>query len=162
MLPMIYPDGTIKLEMPDVSITPRTTRDIFLSSHLFAISKPLNQNVPWSRYSFRPVTADGEHFAGDICFCEGVLYSLILCSIRPEFGSSWNDYSVDKERAKHCFHKELLKRILGRPPDEHITRVADERDADAGYTLPWGEVWASTDMKSAVCDIFIKYADVAD
>jgi len=159
---MIYPDGAIKIGIPNVTITQRMTRDDFLASPLFAVSKPMNQNAPWSRYSFRPVTADGEHFAGDVCFYDGVLYSLSLCSIRPEFGSSWNDYSVEKERAAHCFHKELLKRIFGRPPDKHIPRGADERDADAGYILPWGEVWASTDIKSAICDILVKYAGAVD
>lgn len=131
-------------------ITARTTRDEFLSSPLFAISKPMNQNAPWSRYSFQPVRGSGENFAGDICFCSGAIYSMSLCAIGPKFGSSWSDASVKKEQARHCFHKQLLQGIFGRPPNEHIPRGPDERDADIGYVFPWGEVSACTTSRHIV------------
>ena len=155
---MIHPNGTVEFESPKVSITPGTTRDDFLASPLFGISKPSNQNTPYSRYSFQPVTAGGELFAGDICFCSGGIYSMSLCSIRPEFGSSWSNASSEKEQARHCFHKRLLQDLFGRLPDDHISRGPDERDADIGFSFPWGGVSACTDIKAYGCDIFIKYA----
>jgi hypothetical protein len=155
---MIQSDGTVEFESPRVSITPHTTRDNFLASPLFAISKPLNQNTPWSRYSFQPVTVGGEHFAGDICFCSGAIYSMSLSSVRPEFGSSWGDTSVEKEQARHCFHKQWLQDAFGRLPDEHVSRGPDKRDEDIGFDFPWGSVSASTDIKAGGCYVFIKYA----
>ena len=154
---MIHPDGTVEFESPIVRITPGTTRDDFLASALFAISKPTNQNAPWSRYSFQPVTVRGENFSGDICFCSVAIYSMSLCSIRPEFGTSWNDASVEKEQARHCFHKQLLQRLFQRPPDERIEHGPNERDTDDAYSFPWGGVSALTDAKAYGCDIFIKY-----
>jgi hypothetical protein len=155
---MIHPDGTVEIESPRMSITRGTTREDFVASSLFAISRPLNQNAPWSRYSFQPVEAGGENFECDICFCAGTIYSLIVSSLRPEFGDSWSNSSVEQEQAKHCFHKQLLQSILRRSPDEHIPRGLDERDADIGYDFPWGKVSATTDTKAGGCFIFINYA----
>jgi hypothetical protein len=154
---MIQSDGTVEFESPKVTISAHSTRNDFLKSSLFALSKPLNQNAPWSRYSFQPVIAGGEHFAGDICFCSGPIYSISLCSVRPEFGSSWSDFSVEKERARHCFHKRLLRDIFKRPADEHTSRGPDERDADVGFSFPWGNVSAATDIKGGGCYVLIKY-----
>ena len=81
---MIFVDGTIGFDTPKVIITPTMTRDEFLASALFVISKPMNQNAPWSRYSFQSVTVHGEHFSGDVCFCSGIIYSMSLSVIRPE------------------------------------------------------------------------------
>jgi len=145
---MIFSNGTVEFESPKVKITPNTTRDDFIASALFAISRPLNQNAPWSRYSFEPITANGECLAGDICFCSAAIYSVGLCSIRPEFGASWNDASIEKERARHSFHTQLLQGLFQRPPD---------RGAEYGFSFPWGGVWALIDPKSGGCGILIKY-----
>jgi hypothetical protein len=153
----ISTNGAIVFESPNVSITPRTTRQDFISSTLYSISEPLNQNVPWSRYGFRPAVASGEQYAGDICFRSGAIYSVALSSLRPEFGTSWNDMSAEKERARHEFHKRLLQDIIKRPPDEVIARGQDQRDADIQFRFSWGTVSACTDFKSGGCDIFIKY-----
>jgi hypothetical protein len=156
---MIQSNGTVVFDSPSMSITPGTARDEFLVSPLFHISKPMNQNAPWSRYGFRPVTAGNEQFAGDICFCSGSIYSLNLCSLRPEFGTSWDEASMEKERARHYFHKQLLQNIFGRDPDELIPRGLDKRDADIAFNFAWGSVSACTDFKSGGRDIYIKYAD---
>jgi hypothetical protein len=156
---MIQPNGTVVFDLPNVSITPRTMRDEFQASPLFQISKPLNQNAPWSRYGFRPVTAGNEQFAGDICFCSGSIYSLNLSSLRPEFGTSWDDASIEEERARHYFHKKLLQDVFRRSPDKLIPRGSDKRDTDIEFNFVWGNVSACTDFKSGGCDIFIKYAD---
>jgi hypothetical protein len=154
---MIYSDGAVEFESPKVRIIPSTTRDDFLASALFAISKPMNQNAPWSRYSFGPITVRGENFSGDICFCSGIIYSTSLCARRPEFGSSWNDASVEKEQARHCFHKQLLQRLFQRQRDERIEHGSNDLDADDVYSFHWGEVSALTDAKAYGCYIFIKY-----
>lgn len=155
---MIHPDGTIELALPSMSISPHTTRDEFLASPLFTITKPMNQNTPWSRYSFESVTGGGEQFTGDICFCAGAIYSLSFLALRPEFGSSWDSATAEQERARHCFHKQMLQTFFERLPDERIPWGSDERDADVGYKFSWGEVYASTDIKSRFCGIVIKYA----
>ena len=154
---MIHPYGTVEFESPIMRITPSTTRDDFLASALFAVSQPMNQNAPWSRYSFQPIAARGENFAGNICFCSGAIYSMSLCSIRPEFGTSWNNASDEKEQARHCFHKQLLQDLFQRPPDERMAHGSIEQYMDDAYSFPWGSVSALTDAKAYGCDIFIKY-----
>lgn len=155
---MFREDGTAVFESPVATLGLDTTRDMFLSSPLFPISKPLNQNAPWSRYAFLPVTALGEQLTGNVCFCHGRIYSLQLCSIRPEFESSPDDYSLEKERALHCFHKRFLQDIFGRLPDDFFRSELDDRDTDVGYTFSWGKVRTSTDIKSDSRYIFIGYA----
>jgi hypothetical protein len=154
---MIHPDGTVEFESPQARITPTTTRADFLASALFDIARPMNQNAPWSRFSFRPITAQGERFSGDICFCSGAIYSMTLCCSRPEFGTSWNDASPDKEQARHCLHKQLLQGLFQRPPDERIPHGPNERDTDVTYYFPWGSVSALTDARAGGCSILIKF-----
>lgn len=154
---MINSDGTIEFESPKARISPHTTLDVFWNSPLFNLSKPLNQNDPWFRYSFQSVMVGGEHFAGDICFCSGLIYSIDLCVIRPEFGNSWGDASVEKEQERHRFHKQLLQRIFMRSPDHIIPCELNQWDAAAEFNFPWGSVSAYTDIKAYSCSIAIKY-----
>jgi len=157
---MIHSDGTIEIESPRVIITPKTMREDFLVSPLFLISQPLNQNAPWSRYSFKPITANDEQLAGDICFCSGVVYSLSFCSMRLESGMSWNEYSAEREQARHCFHKKLLKTLFVRPPDKRIQSGVDDRNTSDQYNFPWGLVCAEQDIKGGASYIFIKYGNL--
>jgi hypothetical protein len=158
MCSVIDTDGMVSFESPMINIGRRTTRDVFIASPLFALAKPLNQNSPWSRYSFEPVMAGSELFAGDICFYSDLICSMSLWSARPEFGASWDALSAEKERERHCFHKGLLQEIFKRPPDEIISHPSDARDADITYEFPWGSVSACTDIKSCVGGILVKYA----
>jgi hypothetical protein len=156
---MILKDGTIEIESPRVIITPKTTREDFLASPLFSISEPRNQNTPWSRYAFKPITVGSEQFAAYICFCWGHIYSASLCSMRSEFGT-WNINSGIQEAERHYFHKEFLQKIFDRPPDETIRAGIDVRDASAVYNFPWGLVCAEQDIKCGASFILIKYGNL--
>jgi hypothetical protein len=156
---MIHANGTIEIESPHFVITPKTTREDFLASTLFAISEPLNQNTPWSRYAFKSINLGCEQFAGDICFCWGNLASVSLWSMRPDFGE-WNINSASQEAARHYFHKEFLQRIFARPPDEKLRFGNDDRDASAVYNFSWGLVCAEQDAKCGASGIIIKYGEL--
>jgi len=72
----------------------------------------------------------GQHVAMSLCFYEHWLDSLSFAVIDPEFGSSWEDWSEQKERAR----AEATERWL----------------ALVGHEVgkyPWGEVSAGFDPK---------------
>ena len=142
---MINPqDGSIGLESPPIVITHDFSREQFLSSPLFPLSSPLNQNSPWSRYSFRPITIAGEVFAADICFKSDRLYSVNLRTARPAFGESWSDWSSEKEIAAKRFHDSLLTSWFGSTRGDYLFR--------------WGKVYSVIDNKSGSSSIGITYS----
>ncbi len=148
---MVSEDGTIEFDLPCVKISRHMRREDFLNSSLFAISETQNQNEPWSRYGFKPVTAKREGYAGDICFLADSIYSISLCSTRPEFDTSWGDWTFEKEQARHAFHKKLLESFFCRPPD------STGQNGDAMYAFNWGTVSSITDIKTGDTSILIKY-----
>ena len=137
-------DGRITIDAPSMIITSGMTRDQFLGSAVANIATPLNQNTPWSRYAFKPVTIQGERWAADICFNAGRLYSVNLSIMRPEFGSSWSDWSEERELARKRFHDSLLESILG----------GDWRE----QRFTWGGVYSAYDQKGRGSSIGITYA----
>lgn len=142
---MINPNnGNITIDSPSLIITRDLTRDQFLQSALAGISEPLNQNAPWSRYAFKPVTIRGETFAADICFNAGRLYSVDLAVMRPEFGSSWSDWTEEREMARKRFHDSLLEPILGTDWRQH--------------RFAWGKVYSEFDPRSGGSSIGVIYA----
>jgi hypothetical protein len=58
-----------------------------------------------------------------------------------EFGSSWSDWSREKEEKRKLLHDAALKRMLGPGP----------------YELPWGTVWSGYDDKSGFSSVVVTY-----
>src|SRR5262249_1178357 len=139
---MIHSDGTIDIEVPRFIISPKTTHKDFLATPAFAISKPLNQNTPWSCHEIGPITAFGERLSCNVRFCSGWLRYVEFVSLRVEFGPT------QQRDAKHCFHKKLLEKIFTHPPDECRGKGNQDAFTNAFYHFPWGLVCATRDPKS--------------
>lgn len=142
---MIDPkDGSIRIDSPAMTITRDLTPELFLQSAVASIATTLNQNTPWSRYAFKPVTIHGESFAANACFKAGRLYSVHLAVMRPEFGTLWSDSSEEREMARKGFHDALLASVLG-----------------SGWRLQrfaWGKLYSEFDPKGGGSDIGVTYA----
>lgn len=142
---MINPQNrNITIDSPSMVISPNMRREEFLQSAVANISTPVVENAPWSSYNFKPVTIGGESFAANIYFDAGRLDSIQLGVIRPEFGSSWADWSKERQLAKKPFHDSLLESWLG--TDWRKRRFA------------WGEVGSEFDPKGGSSSIIVRYA----
>ncbi len=135
--------GAVEINIPATKIPPNMPRDDFLKSPLYSISSPLNQNPPWSRYAFKSVIINEDKFVGDICFNTEKLYSITLAVIRPEFGTSWGEWSEEKELARKRYHENLLRTIFG--------------ESSESYSFPWGKVISLFDRRAGGSAIEIYY-----
>jgi hypothetical protein len=156
---MIHSDGTIEIESPQITITPKFSREDFLSSSLFLASKPQNQNEPYSRYGFESIILkQEEHFYASICFKCGHLHDFIVASLRPEFNASKSLCLDDKLR--HEFHKKLLEVSFKNPPDERTYMIyypTPRDEVSVSYNFQWGTVSAGIDTRTDDAHIYVKY-----
>jgi hypothetical protein len=77
---------------------------------------------------------------------------ITLIDSDPAFGTSWDDYTEDKELARRAAHDAMLERDLGAP-----TRI-DEPHFYKEWTLPWGKVISAHDPRGGTTDVQIIYA----
>jgi hypothetical protein len=136
-------DGSLQFESPPVRVAADFTLEQFQSSALFAIAKPLNQNAPWRRFECKRLGIAGEEIAAAFCFKDGRLHSFGLAVLRPEFGSSWSDWSEEKEQSRLKLHHELLRKWLG--------------PGDGRYQFAWGTVESDFDIRSGESSIEVTY-----
>ena len=91
-------------------------------------------------YSIPCSESDPTNILFSLCFHSGILDSISLAVCDAALGSSWNDWSEDKERMR--------------------AKLTEDWLAANGYTTgsyPWGEIWAGYDPKGASGGGGIKY-----
>src|SRR5262245_60926798 len=101
-------NGHVRFSSPQLEIAPDWTLDAFMASPLFKQFESLTQNPPWALYGFRDFEAAHERWAGSICFQAGALQWITLSMLRAEFGTSWADFSKEKELRRQLAHDEWL------------------------------------------------------
>lgn len=129
---LVLDDGTI--------LGPTTKRDDFLKTQLGTQSRELVKNPPWCSFKLHKVKIDGKEFAIVIYFHGQDLTMIHLAMSDPKWGTSWNDWSEEKERDREKAHDDWLRKTLGRQRQ-----------------YPWGEVWSGYDQKSGGSSIRIDY-----
>jgi hypothetical protein len=125
---------------------PATQREAFLASPLGARAAPLVKNEPWCSWQVPGLRIGGLPFALGAYFHGAALSSLGFALIDKRFGSSWDDWSEEKERARDAAHKAWLVVQLG---------PSDAPNALRSY--PWGSVSAGYDSKGGGSSIWIRY-----
>lgn len=85
-------------------------------------------------------------------FANGRLAHLTLVDTDPAFGTSWEDSSEEKELARCAHHDAFLVSELGPP-----TQV-DEAHHYTAWTVPWGRVFSSWDVRGGSNAIQIQYS----
>jgi hypothetical protein len=153
---MIRPDGTIEIESPRIIITPQFSRKDFLASPLYPVTRPANQNEPYSRFAFDSISLHpGEFFNGSICFKNGLLFDFHAASLRLEFDASRSSSHCDGLRHEH--HKKLLLMAFQKQPDERFYWTNSKDEMRVTYHFPWGEVSALIHYKTDDAMIIANY-----
>ena len=157
---MISPeDGSFEISIPKARLASETTIDDFTKSNLFAEARSLGENPPYARYQIGPVTAWSETCYAILYFRAGRLSEMQIAVSREEDGTSWADWSEEKELVKKQFHERLLQGMLGSRQREHAQGSSDPRSSPVRYEFPWGVGMSVYDPKGGSSSISVRYAE---
>lgn len=149
--------GRIAVTEPAVEIAAELALEAMLAGPLGPRTERTHRNPPWSVHGFRSIRIGAERFSGSLCFREGVLQFVTLATNRPEFGTSWNDFSVEKEKARHRFHTTWLKGLLaGLEPTESTGSFQPCEVVE--WTFGWGRISSGWDVKNGLAEVAVVYA----
>ncbi|HEY2365512.1 MAG TPA: hypothetical protein VGH87_03960 [Polyangiaceae bacterium] len=96
--------------------------------------------------------ADGDHTWMIIArFAGGRLAQITLLADDASFGTSWDDYTEEKERARRAVHDAFLVAALG------PAQRADDAHFSNEWTLAWGRVVSTHDPRGGTTDVQILY-----
>jgi len=146
--------GTFYFDKPSVTIMPTLTTDDLQPWAEHGIEK-VTQNPPWLLLGYRRFMIGSEAFAGLICFKDGAIQNISLMSTRPEFGTSWNDFSHEKEEARQAFHNQWLAEQVDKRKG---LLTLDEPFKTWEWDFNWGKIVSGWDTKNGTTEIVIVYA----
>lgn len=133
--------GVLLFEEPPVQFGPALTRTQFFSSTESNGAVDFVKNEPWHSWKLK-----GQHTSASLPFIV-VLYfhgesltMVNLCHDDPKYGTSWEDWTLEKEMSRKGTHDQWLSAILG-----------DRR------SFPWGRVGSEYDQRSGGSSIVISY-----
>jgi hypothetical protein len=131
--------GTISFPTWTASVSPTLTRAGFLESPISCGAKISLKNDPWCSWDVLPVEWDGKIWHVTLYFNGESLAMIHIGAGSPEFGSSWGDWSEEKEMARKSYHERVLARELDVVPGD----------------FPWGTVASVYDSKSGSSVIIV-------
>jgi hypothetical protein len=118
------------------------TKAEFIAGPLFLDGDWTNEKAGWYSASCGLLTFDDVQLGASVMFEHETLRYVSLWSNEPAFGTSWADYSRDKEIARHSWHVSWLTSQLG----------------NWGRQFPWGRISAGGyDGKSGQSVIALYY-----
>jgi hypothetical protein len=136
--------GQVQLPSDGIRIGPLLTREQFLVSPLANQCGELVRNEPHCSFALPRVRFAGHSFAWSLWFRGSVLQRVSIQCADAEFGSSWSDWSEDRELARKRSHDALLSANLGQDWSHK--------------NFSWGTVSSSCDLKSGLSSIEVTYA----
>lgn len=138
--------GNVFLETVNFIIRSSLTREEFLSSTLAIASRISVKNEPHCSFTTKAQKIAGHPFIITLYFNGSILTNVELYSDDNKFGTSWDDWSEEKELERKKFHETWLKNVL----------------ADAPYKYNWGRIESFYDAKGGSSSISIKYQGLDD
>jgi len=143
---------TGSLVLPGARIERDLTRTSFLASPLGAHARSEDMHTGWMLAYLGAQDLDGLTFAVVLHF-EGERldrYSLSLTD--PRYGTSWDDYTEEKQLAQRDAYDAWLVASLGQG-----TREPSPRGPELRYALPWGDVWSTFDARGGSTSIGVRF-----
>ena len=144
--------GTLLL--PSCRVGPDLTRSAFLSSPLGAQARRDDKGTLGMSAYLGPQPLDGLVFRVELHFQGEQLQGYSLWLDDPRYGTSWDDYSEEKQLAQRDAHDAWLVSSLG--PGE---REPSPHGPELRYSLPWGNVWSTFDARGGSSPIGVRFRD---
>jgi hypothetical protein len=150
--PVLDP-STGDLRLPDGRLGRDVTRAAFLSSRLKQTIKNTSDADPWTAsYDLGERSLSGVSLALQVSFAGERLAGYTLVDVAPRFGSSWDDWTEQKQLARRDSHDGWLISQLG-PPSSRA--LGDELH----YELSWGTVWSTFDRRGGGSSIGVSFLE---
>jgi hypothetical protein len=134
--------GDLEIVSLLIRIGSRFTRQQFLASALAEHARILVQNEPYCSFSAGSYELTGLSLGLSLWFYGEQLESIGLFHDAKELGSSWSDWSEEKELKRKQIHDQWLLTLTGH----------------ASHFYAWGEIWSDFDAKSGASSIVIRYS----
>ena len=135
--------GEIQFQLNGIRVGPSLSREQFLASPTAAQSRVMVRNEPHCSFAPPIVQFDEHSFAWSLQFTSSVLVWVSIVCADTEFGSSWSDWSEERQLALNRFHDSLLALYLG--PDWRLQKFT------------WGAVDSGYHPKSGFSSITVSY-----
>lgn len=150
--PVLDP-STGDLRLPEGRLGRDLTRGAFLSSPLKQTVKHASDADPWTAsYALGVRSLAGVSFAVQVGFAGERLAGYSLVDVDPRFGTSWDDWTEEKQLALRDHHDGWLVSQLGSPSSRAL---GDELH----YEFPWGRVWSTFDRRGGGCSIGVSFLE---
>jgi hypothetical protein len=130
------------IAFPRLPLGAHSTRTELLASPLADGAKIVVENDPWWTYGLPVQPLGGREFAVMLSFEGEELRAVYLTDTDPRFGTSWDDYSEEKEQARKRQHDRWLRQSLGR---------------GRPWRFPWGTLDSVYDPRSGSSMIAVDY-----
>lgn len=141
--------GTLKLDDFDTALAPALTRKAFLASPLGQAASDLIVNEPWHSWQLADCKIAGRTFLLGV-FYEGERLDMVQLFLQDSrYGTSWEDFSPEKEKARRAAHWRWLRSQLGTAGTRSSS--GDER------RFAWGTAGAYYDPRNEESSIVISY-----
>jgi hypothetical protein len=133
--------GAISVDKIDFVIHPALTREEYLQSPLAGAR--VSGNEPYASFTPEALKIMGHSFLLTLNFYGSDLTSVDLYATDESFGTSWADWSKEKELQRKRFHESWLGKVLGN--DRYP------------YDYDWGSVESFHNEKAGFSYITVRY-----
>ena len=141
---MIDPStGTINFPDKEIIVSGQLTREQFLSSTLGSQSEVLVRNESYCSFKLPKVNFEGHSYVWSLQFKDSILQSVSITCCDSKFGTSWSDWSEDKQKACKQFHDHLLVSIFG--------------ESFSSSRFSWGSVESIYDARAGESSVNVIY-----
>ncbi|HEY1698053.1 MAG TPA: hypothetical protein VGG39_38095 [Polyangiaceae bacterium] len=148
---MVIDPGTGSLALAAGRIDAATSRADLRAMPVAAGARWDDMHTGWVHVELADATGTAT-FAVRLLFEGERLDGYRMWMLDPRFGTSWDDWSEEKQRAQQDAHDAWLIGLLG--PG---TRRPTPGGPELAYSLPWGEVWSAYDPRSGSSTIGVRF-----
>lgn len=129
-----------------VLLGPDVERAAFEDSPIGQASEVAIRNEPWCSFNLPRLKIDHHTLAATAYYCDSALIYISTAMVDSRFGTSWDDWSDEKEAMRHAEHQAWLEEHRG------------DRDIEDGWlTFPWGKVLVCRDPKTSDARMMFRY-----
>jgi len=134
------------------SIERNLSRSSLLASALAARATCDDMYTGWMHVYLGPQGLDGTLFGVVLHFEVERLDGYSLSLVDARYGTSWDDYSEEKQLAQRDAHDVWLVAALG--PGH---RKPSPRGPELRYSFPWGDAWSTFDARGGSSSIGVRF-----